>query len=258
MPKLIDSQFSVKQNAKIVQNEVLITYIEPNSPAANAGLKADDQLIQIGGLNSNLVTVTDANNLPTLTKSFAGQQVRVVYKHAGKVNSSVVTLLSQSQVQKNLNNNTPKGYLGVEPISYTLTRYTWSAPIVALGMMKQLTVLTFKGLASVVASLYHGNTAKASSQVTGPVGIFFLLQNGSRLGFEFILIIIAVISLTLAIMNVLPIPALDGGRLFVTLITRMFRHPIKQKTEEWIHGLGFMVLMFLIVLITVGDVKKYF
>ena len=70
--------------------------------------------------------------------------------------------------------------------------------------------------------------------------------------------IIAVISLTLAIMNVLPIPALDGGRLFVTYLFRIMRKPLTAKTEDMIHGIGFAVLMLLFVLITVVDVKRFF
>jgi regulator of sigma E protease len=73
------------------------------------------------------------------------------------------------------------------------------------------------------------------------------------------LFIIAIISLSLAIINILPIPALDGGRLFFTLIPRLFRRkPLKQHTEEWIHGGGLAFLMLLFVLITIVDVKRYF
>jgi len=71
--------------------------------------------------------------------------------------------------------------------------------------------------------LVHGNTSQASSQVAGPVGIFEILKNGSLLGYQFILMVVAVISLSLAIMNTLPIPALDGGKLFVTLIAHSLR-----------------------------------
>jgi regulator of sigma E protease len=78
------------------------------------------------------------------------------------------------------------------------------------------------------------------------------------LGFEFILLIIAIISLTLAIMNILPIPALDGGRLWLTLFTHAIKKPLSQEKEELINGLGFLFLMVLIVLITVVDVKRFF
>ena len=118
--------------------------------------------------------------------------------------------------------------------------------------------MTLKGLGTALSSLFRGDTAKASSQVAGPVGIFVLLSDGSSLGYQFVLMIIAIISLTLAIMNALPIPALDGGRLFVTLLFRAIRKPLKENTENLIHGTGFAALMLLFVLITVVDVKRFF
>jgi regulator of sigma E protease len=72
------------------------------------------------------------------------------------------------------------------------------------------------------------------------------------------LLIIAIISLTLAIMNILPIPALDGGRLWLTLAAHAVKRPLTKEREELINGLGFLFLMTLIVLITVVDVKRFF
>ena len=126
-------------------------------------------------------------------------------------------------------------------------------------MIKQFTILTFQGLWTLVSGLAVGNTAQATSQVSGPIGIFFILKNGSALGYQFILIIIAIISLTLAIMNILPIPALDGGRLFLMLGSRLFgKKQLSPKTEDAVHGLGFLALMLLVVLISFVDVKRFF
>ena len=70
--------------------------------------------------------------------------------------------------------------------------------------------------------------------------------------------IIAIISLTLAIMNALPIPALDGGRLFVTWAYKLAKKPLSKRREDMIHGTGFALLMVLFVLITIVDVKRNF
>jgi len=75
---------------------------------------------------------------------------------------------------------------------------------------------------------------------------------------QFVLFIIAVISLTLAIMNILPIPALDGGRLFLMLTTRAVKKPLSAKQEELINAAGFFLLIGLIVLVTMVDVKRFF
>jgi regulator of sigma E protease len=105
---------------------------------------------------------------------------------------------------------------------------------------------------------HNGQTA-ASEQVSGPVGIFVILKDGSLLGVQFILLIIGIISLTLAIMNILPIPALDGGRLWLLLYYRkILKKPLSAKREEAINAAGFVILIGLIILITFVDIKRFF
>jgi len=261
MPKLIDNQFTIKSDTKVTQSQVLIGYLEPHSPAAQAGLQSRDRLVTIGGQ-----PVKSSKQLHDLTKEFAGKTVPVAYTRDGSTRVAAATFRTASQVTPD------KGYLGVQPAEFSLQRSTWSAPVVAVGLSAQLSALTYQGLwhalsglGGIFAGFFTGNgTARhnaqtsASSQVSGPVGIFVILKDGSLLGYQFMLLIIAVISLTLAIMNVLPIPALDGGRLFMMLVSRLFKKQLSQKTEEAIVGTGFAALMMLIIVITVVDVKRFF
>lgn len=257
MPKLVDNQFTVKSDTKIIKSEVLIADVEPGSPAARAGIQPQDQLVALGP-SGHLQQLDSASKLPSITKEYAGEQVLATVKHEGNVRTVQLTLNTTQDVAASQKTNQPKGYLGVVPTEYVLQRSTWSAPIVAVGLVKQFTVLTYQGLWHAVDALFHGNTAQASSQVSGPVGIFVILKSGSLLGYQFVLMIIAVISLTLAIMNILPIPALDGGRLWLTLITRAIKKPLSPGKEELINGIGFVFLIVLIVLITIVDVKRFF
>ncbi len=258
LPKVVDNQFSVKRDTKTSSSRVLVGYVEQGSPAEKAGLKLEDQLISIGRTVSSSENVVSDTQLPNMTKQFAGQSVVINIKRNGQALSIPATLRSTSEVESSQKTDNPKGYLGVSPTEYLLQRSTWSAPIVAAGLIKQFTTLTFTGLGRALGSLFSGNTSEASRQVGGPVAVFALLKSGSLLGYQFVLVIIAIISLTLAIMNALPIPALDGGRLFVTLFFKVLRKPLRQKTEEWIHGTGFVALMLLFVLITIVDVKRFF
>ncbi|HSX30955.1 MAG TPA: site-2 protease family protein [Candidatus Saccharimonadales bacterium] len=267
MPKLIDNQFTVKSDTKVVRNDVLISFVEPGSPAAKAGLEQRDRLVTIGNR-----VVTSSKDLPNLTEQFAGKPTKVIYVRDGQTRTTTATFRTQAVVSASSKSSSPKGYLGVQPIEFALRRSTWSAPVVAVGLTAQLTALTYQGLGHALAGLggifagfftnnhvarQHAQTV-ASSQVSGPVGIFVILKDGSLLGYQFMLLIIAVISLTLAIMNVLPIPALDGGRLFVMLVSRLFRIRISPQAEEGIYSAGFAVLIGLIVLVTVVDVKRFF
>lgn len=258
MPRIVDNQFTVASDTKVTKNEVLVGIVEENSPAAQAGIQQRDQLVAIGTAPENSQQISSAESLPKATKEFEGQKVQVTYVRDGETKTAETTLRSTEEVEASKDTDEPKGYLGVVPTEFTLQRSTWSAPIVGLGVTKQFTELTLKGLGSVVAGLFHGDTEKASSQVSGPVGVFVLIKDGSKLGIQFVLMIIAVISLTLAIMNALPIPALDGGRLFVTYLYRILRKPLTAKAEDRIHGIGFAVLMLLFVLITIVDVKRFF
>ena len=258
IPQLVDNQFSIKSDTHIGKNEVLIGYIEPGSPAARSGLRSSDQLKAIGLPGAKLTNISNAANLPGITKQFAGQQVELVYVRNSQTAEAKITLLSSQIVAASAKSANPKGYLGVSPTQYTLQRYTWSAPIVAGGLIGQFTALTLHGLGSAITGLIHGNTAQAEAQVSGPVGIFEILKNGTLLGYQFVLMIIAIISLSLAIMNILPIPALDGGKLFVTLISRLVHKPLTEKVENWVYGTGFALLILMVVLITIVDVRRYF
>ncbi len=257
LPKLYDNQFTVQNDTKIVKQDLLVGYVEPGSPAEQAGLKVRDKLLRIKSGKSEFI-LQSPETLPELTKALAGRDITVNYQRGESVLNGQAKLRTAEKVKASESTNEPKGYLGISPFEYTVRRSTWSAPIVAIGVIKQMTQLTFKGLGNVIASLFRGDTSQASSQVAGPVGIFVILKDGSTLGLTFILTIIAVISLTLAIMNALPIPALDGGRLFVTLLFRMFKKPLGPKTEDLIHGTGFVTLMALFVLITIVDVRRFF
>lgn len=258
MPKLIDNQFTVKSDTKITQSNVLSARVTEGSPASKAGVANGDVLKSIGLPGEPAAIIDSAQDLPQVTERYAGKEVVVTYISDGEEKQGNTTLLSKEAVAKSRKTDNPKGHLGISPTDYSLQRSTWSAPVVAAGLIKQFTVLTFQGIGTALSSLFHGDTQKASEQVSGPVGIFVVLKQGTLLGVEFVLMIIAVISLSLAIMNALPIPALDGGRLFVLLMSRLFKKPLTQEIEEMIHGIGFLFLIGLIILISIVDVRRFF
>jgi regulator of sigma E protease len=257
MPQLLDNQFTVKSDTTIARHDVLVGYVETGSPADKAGLRPRDELLTIdAGIRT--YPIKDAKMLPTFTEKYAGKEVTIGYQHNGHNKTLGLTLRSQAEVEASKKTDHPRGYLGISPTEFTLTRSTWSAPIVAIGLIGQFTAATFQGLGTAVSAIFQGDGSRAAAQVSGPVGIVVLLKDGSLLGYEFVLMIIAIISLTLAIMNVLPIPALDGGRLFMVLLSRLFGKKLSQEMEERIVGASFLFLLFLIVLITVVDVRRFF
>ena len=278
MPVLINKefngmdQFTVSSDTKIVKQEVETGTILPGSPADKLGLKSTDVLLSINTASETrqLATATDLHDA---TQHFAGQSVTITYERQGKIYAGDTKLLSVKEVEDSLATNNPKGYLGVVPTDLTVRRSTWSAPVVAIGFTGQLAELTFKalehslaGLGSTIAGSVTGNHAarengqtQASAEVGGPVAIMSSLWNSGELGLNFMLAFIAVISLTLVLINILPIPALDGGRLFMILISRLvFRRPLTREVEEKFVGAGVLIILTLVILITIADVNKYF
>jgi regulator of sigma E protease len=217
--------------------------------------------------------VSTAEELAAATKDFAGQPVTITVNRSGQTVVVQTKLLDEATVAASRDSDEPKGYLGVSPNELVVQRSTWSAPIVAVGFTKQLIELTVQGLGKAVAGLgstvaggLTGNDqarqsgqSRATEQVGGPVAIVAILWGGGTLGINFILFIIAIISLTLALMNILPIPALDGGRLFIIYLSRLLKgRPFSALVEERIHGTGMAILLTLFLLITVVDVKRFF
>ncbi|MGH7156744.1 MAG: M50 family metallopeptidase [Candidatus Saccharimonadales bacterium] len=278
MPKLLtqdnvgQDQFTVKSDTKVIRQELLTGAIQPGSPASKSGLRGTDQLVSIAA-KGQVKQVKTTLQIHNATQAFAGQKVLITYIRHGQTLTTTAQLLSNKVVQASLNTDNPKGYLGIVPAAIQIQRSTWSAPVVAVGLTGQIFKLTFiglghalGGLGSTIAGGVTGNHAaringqsQASSQVGGPVAIGVALWDYGSLGLNFMIFLIALISLTLALMNVLPIPALDGGRLTMMLISRgIFRRPLSRLAEERIVGASFLVLLALIVLITVVDVKRFF
>lgn len=267
MPQIIPNQFTVKSDSTVLRSDVFAGYVDPGSPAANSGIQNGDTIVSIDGS-----PIKNDDDLRAATTANAGKVVTIVYASDGTQKTTTAQLLSEQEVAASKQTDSPKGYLGVVPREYTLLRSTWSAPIVAVGISAQLTGLTLKALGEAVYNLFAaffsvitGDTqgakqeaSKAGKDVSGPVGIFAILQQGADLGYQFILFVVAVLSLTLAIMNFLPIPALDGGRAFVMLLFKALKKPLSADTEARIHGTGFALLMVLFVVITVVDIRRFY
>ncbi len=276
MPQLVDNQFAIKSDTHYIvkaTDTISIGALEAGSPADHAGLKEGDQLLAIGPVG-HLAPVISATSLPSVTQKYPGQVVEVQFLRNGKVMTTSARLHTTQEVAAAAAQCKTIGYLGIGPdesrSGVSLTRSTWSAPVQAAGLMAQYTALTFQGLGKalnglggIIAGATTDNTCarqaaqtKASSQVSGPVGVYYVLKDGAALGFRFVLFVIAIVSLTLGIMNLLPIPALDGGRLWITLVSRAIKKPLSPRTEEIVNATGFIILIILIILVTIVDIRR--
>lgn len=260
-PKVLPNQFTVPSDTREVTTPLKVTFISRGSPAQKIGLKVNDKIISVAGKKIN-----SAQDLVAATSANQGKKIEVRYTRGNQ------TFLVYVQLRYNPDKS--KGALGVATSTQTLRYSTWSAPIVGLGTTVQFSMATLKGLGDLVSQLYNGLTSQlsgdkaarekgnqdlsaAGNSVGGPlsiVGVFFPAAQNA--GASTLLFLTAIISLTLAVMNILPIPALDGGRLFLAYLFRIIRKPLTKDIEDSIVGYSFMALMVLVVVITVADVFK--
>ena len=261
LPKIIDNQFVVSSDVKTQLGQVTIVSLKEDYPAVKAGIQKSDKILSVDG-----VSIASTKQFIDITKQNAGKTINVLIERGNSEFNQNVELLSDSQ----------NSVFGANLGQSEKLKSTWSAPIVGLAITWQLTVETLKGLGSLVGNVASGivmqlsfdqsvrdsasqKLGTAGDSVAGPIGILgVLFPDASRMGVETVLLLTAIISLTLAVMNILPIPALDGGRLFVTLLFRAMKKPLTKETEEKIHGTGFAILMGLVIVITFLDILKLF
>lgn len=262
MPQFLNNQFYLSNDANISGEGVTVREVMANSPAEQAGFQTGDQILAVG--DTKIMYPTDVT---AYGQDHAGQEVKYQIKRGNETQDLTVKL-----------NSSDANYLLGVSMSFgqTFIRSTWSAPIVGFMTTLQLTGETFRGLGVMIWNLVSGIVSQfstdsvvreagqsaisaAGDSVSGPIGIIgtifpaFASSGASNLAF-----LAALISVSLACMNVLPIPALDGGRWLLIAIYKLRKKPLSKATEEKIVSRAFMVLLILIALISILDIIRLF
>lgn len=225
-------------------NKVFIAAIAKNSPAEKAGLKIGDQVLAV-----NSVAITSPDQLIRITKDHLGQKVML----------SVLTQRSEKEtvvITPRVTYPSSEGAMGVAiEVQEIITRYPWYiAPIIGIRETAASTIMIVQGLGAALVQFV--SSGKAPQGVAGPIGIAQLTGQVVQIGPYAVLSLVAMLSLNLAVLNILPIPALDGGRLFFILYEMIVRRKVNPKFEGYAHAIGMAVLLALIVLITFHDVFR--
>lgn len=284
MPKFIDNQFFVASDLSHDAHPVTVQSVLENSPAAKAGIKEGDQITYAIDPSTNINNATAieaATDLTAFNQTHAGQTVEYVIHRADlapEERQPDVDDPNTLVLKVQLNDTNADYLLGVSmsQSGQTLYRSTWSAPLVGAVTTVQLTGETYRGLWTMVKNLCTGLASQLSSNdatreagrqqigqvgdsVSGPVGIIGVLFPAyAETGPTNLAFLAAVISISLACMNVLPIPALDGGRWLLIAIFKLRKKPLTTEVENKIVSRAFIFLIGLIILITVLDVTRLF
>lgn len=259
LPKVLPQQFSVSGDTRIERTPLTIAQTVEGGAADASGLQSGDEIVRVDG-----ATVESTAWFIDTTRSQKGDTVDVVYQRDGVESSARVTLGTDET----------KGIFGASLGQSEKIQATWSAPIVGIVTTAQFSWETIIGIGQLIGQLSNGVVGQFSgdqttreqasqqidevaSSVAGPVGILgVIFPSAQQQGVTQLILLTAIISLTLAVMNALPIPALDGGRWWTMAIFRVLKKKLTKEREERIQAIGFLVLLSLIVLVTIADIGK--
>ncbi len=233
---------NINSRAIVSDPKIQIAQVFPNSPAEKAGLEMGDTILSIN--NQKFDTYQD---LQRYVDEHTGEELEYLIKR----NNEELKI----KVTPELRADTNKGGVGIAIAETGIVRYPWY--LVIFEGIRTTLILTWAIIVAfyeMVKGLILGHGM--SAEVAGPVGIATLTGQVARMGFVYLLQFTALLSINLAIINILPFPALDGGRLLFLLIEKIKGSPVSRKVEGAIHYAGFGILMLLIILVTYQDIVK--
>ncbi|XKT74321.1 MAG: RIP metalloprotease RseP [Patescibacteria group bacterium UBA2163] len=245
-PALIDSEVN-KEHARDVS--VVVVQVSPESPAAEAGLMSGDRIVAVGE-KDNVTSITDPQTVTEHISAALDSAVVFTIRRSGE--EQMVSVIPQQGVI----DGEPERYgvgiatAQVGTVSYPLHEALWQ------GIVDTARDFVFV-LVSLVGLIAGAITFSADvSNLAGPVGIASLTGDAAAFGFGSLLSFAALLSVNLAIINLLPFPALDGGRLVFVAIESITRRPVPNKISQIVNTIGFLILILLMVAVTVGDISR--
>jgi regulator of sigma E protease len=224
------------------QPSVMIQQVQKDTPAESAGFVFGDKILKIDNTK-----ILSSNEMIEYIRQNGIKKMRVLVEREGKQeNISVIPAIVG-------NETTPR--LGLVLADAGIIKYPWYIAIykgILAAIMGIINI--FIALFYLVKNLAFGNGLVFD--IAGPVGIASLVGKSAKMGLHYLINVSAMISLSLAAINILPIPALDGGRLLFLAIEKIIRRPVPMKYEQLAHTAGFALLMLLIVVVTWRDIAN--
>lgn len=255
LPLLGNHQFFLV-NQKVIA-DVVVTDVAKNSPAEKAGIKPYVKIISVNG--KNIPTIKD---FTTIINNNRGKKITIAWKDLNTNKKSQAVIIPRVSPPPH------QGAIGVAFVPVDTVTLTYDTPLQkalsGISHPVNLMAYNFDVLGQFIGASISKRSAEPLSQsVSGPVGIYSLVGKlveipDMKERLLQILNLAGILSISLAFFNILPIPALDGGRLFFILIEAITGKKVNQRFESMTHTVGMIVLMGLLLFITFNDVQKIF
>ena len=240
---LPQSSDTLGRGAIVSNQQVSVVQVITGSVAEQAGLKEGDAILRI----NNEIVGTETE-LQDKVAASVGQEASILIKR-GETEETIKAIPTSK--------DGARATIGIVIMSSGQVRYPflsafWEGAKTTGWLTKEI-IIAFVNL---FKEIFSGRNV--SDQFAGPVGIANVTGQAARLGFTHLLQFMALLSLNLAVLNILPLPALDGGRILFLLIEKIKGRPVRREVEALIHNIGFLLLIALVIFITYKDVVKLF
>ncbi len=240
MPQVVED---LPQFAHVTDDQTQVMDVLKDSPAEKAGFKPGDILVSVDGR-----PVAGADSVREYTRTRENQPITVVFKQDNQTMTRSVTPVRIGEAQQ--------AAMGLALVRTGMVSYPfWYAPVqgaVATWVMGREIVFSFGAL---FRDLFTGHGVNVD--LSGPIGIAVITSQVAARGFRHLIQFTALLSLNLAIINILPFPALDGGRVLFLAIEKARGRAVSRNVEIVAHNLGFALLMILVLFVTIGDFRKF-
>ena len=235
--KIVDSSIVQDRSVEIIQ-------VLPDKPAALAGIKANDLILRFGNIDNQRLT-----EMQDYVDAHQSEEITFAIKRGDEI--------LEKKIKPMVYEDSGRGGIGVGIAEFGTVKYVWYKAIYHgckdTGVyLKEI----FVAFGSLVKRLFVGREGLGDS-VAGPIGIAVMTGEVAKMGFLYLIQFVAVLSLNLAVINILPIPALDGGRLLFLMLSKINSRWTFLKYERTAHTVGFMLLMVLVVVITINDLGSF-
>ena len=236
------------EGVNVKDASLTITQVLPDSPAHTAGLETGDR---ITALYRNGTTLEN----PSVEEAQAfiageGEEPFTAFVKRGDAHETVTITPKSGLIENKVAIGISMDTVGI--LQLPIHRAAWEAAKTTGAILKAVTV----GLFTFIKDAFTGHSD--FGQVTGPIGIVGLVGSASQLGWVYVLSFTAFISLNLAVINILPFPALDGGRVLFIIIESIKGRQIKPSIANTVNSVGFVLLLILMAVVTLHDVIKLF